>query len=213
MTKTKPFDEYSDDYDRWFDEHENIYESELKAVKELTPEEPGRAIEIGVGTGRFGSRLGVDKGVEPSKPMGEIARDRGIEVIEGRAEKLPLESESYDLALYVTTICFVDELNSTFREAARILKPGGNLVAAFIPADSEIGRFYQRNEADDKFFKIANFFEADEVIETIKSAGFENIETVQTLTRGMKRADEAVEEPRRGHDEGSFVVARGEKTA
>jgi SAM-dependent methyltransferase len=213
VTKTKPFDKYSDEYDRWFDEHETIYESELKAVKELIPEETGNAVEIGVGTGRFGSRLGIDKGVEPSEPMARIARNRGIEVIEGRAESLPLESKSYDLALYVTTICFVDELGPTFREAGRILKPGGILVTAFIPADSEIGRFYQKNEAEDKFFKIANFFEADEVIKAIKSAGFKAIETVQTLSRGMKKADETVETPRSGYDEGSFVVVRGEKTA
>lgn len=37
MAKTQPYDAYSDDYDRWFDEHEALYRSELKAVKSLLP--------------------------------------------------------------------------------------------------------------------------------------------------------------------------------
>lgn len=211
MAKTKPFDNYSDEYDRWFDENENAYQSEVLAMQELIPEDFEKGVEIGVGTGRFATRLRIKKGVEPSNKMAEVARDRGVNVIKGKAEDLPLEDERYDLAVMVTTICFVDDLEQSFREAHRILKEGGQLVLGFVPGDSEIGRFYKENEADDRFYSIANFFTAEEVLEELKSAGFDSLETVQTLTRGLEAADDRVEEPGKGYGEGSFVVVRGIK--
>ena len=67
-------------------------------------------MEIGVGTGRFAEPLGFREGVEPSPAMAERARRRGLEVTDGVAENLPLPDATYDVALMVTTICFVDDL-------------------------------------------------------------------------------------------------------
>jgi SAM-dependent methyltransferase len=211
MPKTKPFDNYSDEYDRWFDENEKAYQSEVLAMKELIPESFEKGVEIGVGTGRFATRLGIQEGVEPSNAMGEVARDRGLNVIKGKAEDLPLESESYDLAVMVTTICFVDDLEQSFQEVHRILEDGGQLVLGFVPGDSEIGQFYKKNEADDRFYSIANFFTAEEVFAAMESAGFNSLKSVQTLTRGLEEANEGVEEPGEGYGDGSFVVVRGIK--
>lgn len=211
MPKTKPFDNYSDEYDRWFDENEKVYQSEVLAMKELIPENSEKGVEIGIGTGRFATRLGIKEGVEPSNKMAEVARDRGVNVIKGKAEDLPLEDKRYDLAVMVTTICFVDDLEQSFREAYRILKDGGQLVLGFVPGDSEIGWFYKENEADNRFYSIANFFTVEEVLKELKSAGFVSLETVQTLTRGLEAANDRVEEPVEGYDEGSFVVAKGLK--
>lgn len=211
MPKTKPFDNYSEDYDSWFEENEKAYHSELLAVEEVLPEKRGDAVEIGVGSGRFASQLEIPEGVEPSEPMAEIARNRGIEVTKGRAEYLPLESESYDLAVLVTTICFVDDLGKTFSEAGRILREGGRIVVGFVPADSEIGEFYRSNEADDRFYRVATFFTTETVLEAIRSAGFSSLRTVQTLTRGLEKANDSVERPSDGYGDGSFVVASGEK--
>jgi SAM-dependent methyltransferase len=46
-------------------------------------------VEIGVGTGLFAVPLGILIGVEPSPRMAELARYRGIEVLENVAEELP----------------------------------------------------------------------------------------------------------------------------
>jgi SAM-dependent methyltransferase len=64
----------------------------------------GRGLEIGVGTARFAAPLGVQVGLDPSRPMLEYAFERGISTIQGVAEALPFRDGSYDYAVAVTTI-------------------------------------------------------------------------------------------------------------
>ena len=82
MARTDPFDTHTDDYDRWFDEHPLVYEAEPKAVDALLPPSREGGLEIGVGSAKFASRLGVPVGVEPSIPMAERAVALGIDVQE-----------------------------------------------------------------------------------------------------------------------------------
>ncbi len=86
---TDTFEEYAQEYDDWFVRHEVVYRAELAAVEALLPT-AGRGLEIGVGTGRFAGPLGIKIGVEPAWAMAEIARTRGIQVIRGDAEALPV---------------------------------------------------------------------------------------------------------------------------
>ena len=135
MAKSKPFDEYASQYEDWFERNKFIYESELLAIREQLPES-GEGIEIGVGSGRFAAPLGIQLGVEPSSQMRKIANQRGIEVIDGVAEDLPFNNAQFDFALMVTTICFLDDIEAAFKEAFRLLKPGGLFIIGFIDKDS-----------------------------------------------------------------------------
>ena len=54
--------------------------------------------------------------------MAELARQRGVEVIEGVAEALPFAEETFDFILMVTVDCFLDDVTQAFREANRVLK-------------------------------------------------------------------------------------------
>ena len=80
MAKTKPFDEYTSQYEDWFERNKFAFESELRAIREQLPKS-NNGIEIGVGSGRFAIPLGIKIGVEPSRKMREIAQKRGIEPI------------------------------------------------------------------------------------------------------------------------------------
>jgi len=63
-----------------FDEFsERTYLSELKALKKVILEKK-KGLEIGVGTGRFASPLGIEYGIDPSEKMLEIAKKRGVKV-------------------------------------------------------------------------------------------------------------------------------------
>ncbi|MCX6100813.1 MAG: hypothetical protein NTV92_05240, partial [Candidatus Bipolaricaulota bacterium] len=63
MTGPNPFETLADEYDAWFDAHPELFESELQALRAVLPERPGRWVEVGVGTGRFASRLAIGLGV------------------------------------------------------------------------------------------------------------------------------------------------------
>jgi SAM-dependent methyltransferase len=115
------FDELVKDYDSWFEKYPKIYEEEIKTIKQLLPE--GKGIEIGVGTGRFAAPLGIKFGIEPSIKMGEIAKKRGIKVVNITAEEMNFEEE-FDFALIVTTICFVKDPLKTFQNIYKALKKG-----------------------------------------------------------------------------------------
>lgn len=156
MRKFEAFEKNAEKYDAWFDENRFSYRSELQAVRELLPQS-GNGVEVGVGSGRFAAPLGIKLGVDPSGKMGEIARKRGVKVIEGVAESLPFPDLHFDFVLMVATICFLDDIEAAFKEASRVLKPGGCLIIGFIDAESPIGRSYQERMDESTFYKDARF--------------------------------------------------------
>lgn len=141
MTTTSPFDEQADEYDAWFEKHRDFYLAELEAVRSFIPAS-GSGIEIGVGTGRFAVTLGIPLGVEPSPRMAKLARQRWIEVIAGVTENLPFADNTFDFAVMVTVVCFLDDVTKAFQETFRILKSNGTLVIGFIDRESELGTHY-----------------------------------------------------------------------
>ena len=128
-----------------FKENKYAYQSEINAIKDILPSFYS-AIEIGVGSGKFALPFKIKLGVEPSAEMKKIAENRGITVLDGVAEDLPLENERLDLALMVTTLCFLDDAKKAFSEVYRILKPGGYFVNGFIDKNSRIGKLYQKHK-------------------------------------------------------------------
>jgi len=209
MPKTGPFDKYPSRYERWFDRNKYVYQSELNAVRELLPEQ-GRGVEIGVGSGRFAAPLGISCGVEPSEEMAALAVEKGIEVIRGVAEDLPLDNSSFDFALMVTTVCFLDDAKAAFAEVYRILKPGGSFLNGFVDKQSRIGKLYQLKKERSRFYGEAVFYSASEIISYLMGAGFRDFESAQTLFGDISEVEE-VQPVREGFGEGSFVVIRGFK--
>ena len=209
MPRIEPFEKHRERYEGWFERHEYAYLSELEAVRRLLPKE-GKGAEIGVGTGRFAEPLGIKLGVEPSKAMAEIARKRGIEVIEGVAENLPFPDESLDYLLMVTTICFVDDPEKALREAYRVLKPGRALIIGFVDRNSPIGRYYEEHKEESVFYRDARFFSTEELLELLRKAGFRKFEVVQTLFHRLDDVKE-IEPVKPGYGEGSFVVIKAVK--
>ena len=208
MPRVAPFEAHHQRYDAWFGKHEAAYISELLALRPFVPWE-GRGIEIGVGSGRFAAPLGVQVGVDPSGAMLAYAAARGINVTEGVAENLPFAAASFDHALVVTTICFVDSPARMLAEARRVLKPGGRLVIGFIDRESALGQYYLAHQAENVFYRDATFHSADEVARLLQETGFAISAWGQTLAHHLPETRE-IEPLRAGRGQCAFVVVAAE---
>lgn len=208
MTDTATaFDQNTLDYDQWFEKHSAVYQSEILAIQQAIPQNK-KGIEIGVGTGRFAEPLNIKFGVEPSENMAEVAEQRGITVYRAYAENLPIENNSFDFALMVTTVCFLSDIPKAFSEVHRILKPNGEIILAIIDKNSELGRKYEMEKSTNKFYKDAHFQSTEELTTLLQKSGFQNFQYWQALT--SVRENE-IEKPKTGFGQGSFVVIKANK--
>jgi len=111
------FEKKWQEYDKWYDDHEAVYKSELHAVKELIPK--GTGLEIGVGTGRFAAPCHVEFGIDPSINMLHLAKKRNVKVVQGVGEKLPFKNDSFHFILIMVTLCFLNDVSKVIHESKR----------------------------------------------------------------------------------------------
>ena len=211
MANTTVFDQYVEEYEKWYDDHEAIYESELEAIREQFAALPEniRGIEVGLGTGRFALPLGIKEGVEPSELMAERAAKRGVETITGVAEQLPYADLQFDFVLFVT-ICYLSDVKLALAEAHRVLKRGGSLIVGFLDKSGTIAKAYKERGARSKFFSNARFYPPEFIKSLMEECDFKNVDCNQTLFGNLEEIDQ-LQTPMPGYGKGSFVVMKGTK--
>ncbi len=183
MPQHNPFDagaEAAEAYDVWFARHPAVFEAEAACLARcIEPER--RSVEIGAGTGVFAKRLGMGLGVEPAASMARRCRAKGVPVVLGAAEALPLASGSFSQGAMITVECFLEDLGRSFDEVARILEPRGVFVLAFLDRAAPLGAVYERRRAEDPVYRHARFHTAAELKAVLEAHGFDVKAAFQTI--------------------------------
>ena len=218
------FEETAEDFDSWFNKNKVVFESELLAEKYFLPN-PKNSVSVGVGSGLFASRLGIEYGIEPSKEMAKLSEKRGIRVKIGVAENTPFKDGKFNTVLLSTVLSYADDRQKAVQEAYRILKHNGHIVVSFLAREGSYAMMYDlaylRGEHDPetapkypypiKFIKETHWLSTGEINNLLEGAGFVDLKYVQTFTKHPKYTNDEVEEPIEGYEKGDYIVVQGRK--
>lgn len=99
--------------------------------------DPRRVLEVGCGMGTFAERVARETRAEVvatdlSPRMVELARERGLDARVANVESLPFADGEFDCAVANAMLYHVEHLDRALSELARVLEPGGRLVAITI---------------------------------------------------------------------------------
>lgn len=151
-------------------------------------------LDIGCGFGEFAEAFvqePLDMGIDISKEDIEIARKGGKykKLIHADAEKLPFKENSFQTVISISSLEHMYHPDRVFKEAYRVLKPGGTFVVTmetdevdtatvYRPFFKKIGLGIVSNFCTDRYNKLFHRVSVLKKVEwkrKIKKAGFEII--------------------------------------
>jgi len=68
-----------------------------------------------------------------------------LRTVVGSAEAMPFPDASFDLVLYIASLQFIEAYRTALEETARVLRPGGRMIALLLNPDSN---FFKERYAD-----------------------------------------------------------------
>ncbi len=95
---------------------------------------PARVLEVGCGRGELAGRIADELraevvAVDQSERMVELTRARGVAAVVGDVQTLPFRDQEFDCAVAAWMLYHVPDVDRALSELARVLRPGGRLVA------------------------------------------------------------------------------------
>lgn len=161
-------------YEGSFDEGSRLTDSSLEWVrsKELVgrvlPQPPARVADVAGGTGLYAvwlAEIGYEVSLLDLVPSHVVrARERAsaaavmVDCVQGDARALPWSDDNFDVVLVMGALYHLQDpadRSACLREAHRVLKPGGALVASYISRWASLFDGYRHGfVADDRFAAI-----------------------------------------------------------
>ncbi|MDQ3339991.1 MAG: class I SAM-dependent methyltransferase [Myxococcota bacterium] len=135
---------YYDDFAGWYENerhlpyHRMLDDLEVELVERYAT---GKTVlEVGCGTGLILHRVRgfarAASGIDLSGGMLAKAAARGLPVAQASATELPIASASVDVAYSFKVLAHIPDIAGAMREMARVVKPGGWVLAEFYNARS-----------------------------------------------------------------------------
>ncbi len=227
------FDGYAAQYDSWFMENENLFNSELLLLKKALGDITGkRVLSVGCGSGLFESMIENKniEGIEPSQDMAAIAEKRGINVIAySTIEEAELEDEAYDVIYFNGSSSYITDLSPVYEKCRKALKKGGRIILLDVPKESAFGFMYLLAKAVGTFdhpylngimpaapypIELVNsgvWHSTEDKIQVLKELGFHDFRFYQTLLQNPMYTNNTVEEVVEGYTSGGYVSIIAEK--
>jgi ubiquinone/menaquinone biosynthesis C-methylase UbiE len=135
---------YYDDFAGWYERerhlpyHRMLDDLEVGLVERYATDKD--VLEVGCGTGlildrvaRFARRA---RGIDLSGGMLAKAAARGLHVAQASATELPIATASVDVAYSFKVLAHIPDITGVMREMARVVRPGGWVLAEFYNARS-----------------------------------------------------------------------------
>mgnify|MGYP001166484031 FL=1 len=185
-----------------------------KFIDWMNPQPNSNLIDVACGTGDI-SKIFLNRlrekckvvCVEPNIKMLNQGKDRlknfsSINWINSSAESIPVKDNTFDYYTISFGIRNVTDINATFKEALRILKPGGRFMCLeFSKITNETLNFFYKQYSktipyigkiivgSDKPYKylvnsIEKFYDQEQLVELMKKNGLSNIE-FRNLSNGI----------------------------
>jgi ubiquinone/menaquinone biosynthesis C-methylase UbiE len=135
---------YYDDFAGWYERerhlpyHRMLDDLEVELVERYATGKD--VLEVGCGTGLLLDRVARFArsacGIDLSGGMLAKAAARGLVVAQASATELPIASESVDVAYSFKVLAHIPDITGALREMARVVRPGGYVIAEFYNARS-----------------------------------------------------------------------------
>lgn len=127
--------------------------------------------------GPKGKVIGVDMSEAMLERAASNAAENGYKNVEfrlGEIEKLPVSDGAVDVIISNCVINLSTDKNQVFREAYRVLKPGGRLMVSDLVTEGEIPEKVKRS-FDAWAVCIGGALEKQEYLQAISNAGFQGV--------------------------------------
>ncbi len=135
---------YYDDFAGWYERERHLpYHRMLDDLEVEIVERYARGkqvLEVGCGTGLILDRVAgfasAARGIDLSGGMLAKAAQRGLQVAQASATDLPIATASVDVAYSFKVLAHIPDIAGAMREMARVVRPGGYVIAEFYNARS-----------------------------------------------------------------------------
>jgi len=140
--------------------------------------------------GSSGKVIGLDMTPEMLDRANENARNAGVSNVEfrlGEAESMPVEDKTVDLIISNCVINLSPDKQKVFKEAFRVLKPGGRILISDI-VNHNLPQMI-KDDMNAWAECVAGGLEEEAYLMTIRKAGFEKVEIVGRIDITEKMAE------------------------